>query len=269
MAVTSVLNQNQFNVTPILGSVFQGFAPNVKSVRINPSSSTSTFIAGQAMKLIASTAKEIVVDQISAGELPYGILLFNPKKGTYAKGEVVEIACDGTVMWLETSAAVNRGALVALDHTGPTVANATTGNIVGIALENAAATGALIPVELAFQRVAGGYPVAGQGIGGAVTQATSRTTGVTLSTLTGAITTHTASLAAGASATFTVTNTTVAATDVIVTSVRSGATNRETRVTITTVAAGSFDITVMNNHASTAETGAIIINFAVVKAVAT
>ena len=29
----------------------------------------------------------------------------------------------------------------------------------------------------------------------------------------------------------------------------------------------SFDITVMNQHASTAETGAIVINFAVVKAV--
>jgi hypothetical protein len=105
------------------------------------------------------------------------------------------------------------------------------------------------------------------GAGGAVTQATSRATGVTLAKVSGAITTHTASLAAGASATFTVTNSAVAIGDVVVASIRSGATNKETRVAVTAVAAGSFDLTVQNHHASTAEVGAIIINFAVIKAV--
>jgi hypothetical protein len=105
------------------------------------------------------------------------------------------------------------------------------------------------------------------GAGGAVTQATNRTTGVTLSKVTGAITTATTSLAAGGSATFTVTNTAVAVGDVVVVSIRSGATNKETSVAVTTVAAGSFQLTVHNQHASTAETGAIIINFAVIKAV--
>ncbi len=102
--------------------------------------------------------------------------------------------------------------------------------------------------------------------GGTVTQATNRTTGVTLNTATGAITTNTASLAAGASATFTVTNSQVALKDVVVVSIRSGATNKETSVAVTTVAAGSFQLTVHNQHASTAEVGAIVINFAVQKA---
>jgi hypothetical protein len=102
----------------------------------------------------------------------------------------------------------------------------------------------------------------GTGAGGTVTQTTNRTTGVTLSKSTGAITTATTSLAAGASATFTVTNTAIAATDVIILSIKSGQTNKETSVAVTAVAAGSFDITVHNKHASTAETGAIIINFA-------
>jgi hypothetical protein len=100
-----------------------------------------------------------------------------------------------------------------------------------------------------------------------VTQATNRTTAVTISANTGAITTNTASLAAGASATFTVTNTKVAVGDVVVVSIRSGATNKETSVAVTTVANGSFQLTVHNQHASTAEVGAIIVNFAVVKAV--
>lgn len=105
------------------------------------------------------------------------------------------------------------------------------------------------------------------GAGAAVTQATNRSTGVTATGVCGAITTATTSLAAGASATFTVTDTSVAIGDVVIVSIRSGATNKETRVAVTAVAAGSFDLTVHNQHTSTAETGAIVINFAVVKAV--
>jgi hypothetical protein len=105
------------------------------------------------------------------------------------------------------------------------------------------------------------------GAGGTVTQITSRSTGVTLSKITGKIQTHTTSLAAGASASFTVTNTTVAIGDVVVVAIRSGQTNKETSVAVTAVAAGSFEVTVFNRHASTAEVGAIVINFAVIKAV--
>lgn len=108
------------------------------------------------------------------------------------------------------------------------------------------------------------------GAGGAVTQATNRTTAVTLSKLTGAITTNNASLAAETSAAFTVTNTLVALGDVIVACQQSGSNGGNTDIIVTTVAAGSFIISVVNNNASggTAETGAIIINYAVIKGVA-
>jgi len=108
------------------------------------------------------------------------------------------------------------------------------------------------------------------GAGGAVTQATNRTTGVTLSKLTGQITTNNASLAAEAAAEFTVTNTAVAIGDVVVVAQQSGSNGGNTDVYVSTVANGSFKIKVANNNAAagTAETGAIIINFAVIKAVA-
>lgn len=108
------------------------------------------------------------------------------------------------------------------------------------------------------------------GAGGAVTQATNRTTGVTLNKITGQITTNNASLAAEAAAAFVVTNSTVAIGDVVVLSQQSGAVGVLTTVEVVAVAAGSFTISVMNNNpaAGTAETGAIIINFAVIKAVA-
>ncbi len=108
------------------------------------------------------------------------------------------------------------------------------------------------------------------GDGGAVTQATNRTTGVTLSKMCGTITTHNASLAGLASAEFVVTNTLVKATDVVVTSIQSGSNSGGTIVSVSTVAAGSFKILVSNNNAAagTAETGAILINFLVLPSVA-
>jgi hypothetical protein len=110
------------------------------------------------------------------------------------------------------------------------------------------------------------------GAGGTVTQITSRSTGVTISKPCGSIQTDTTSLAAGASAVFTVTNTTVAIGDVVSVSIRSGSSNAAsitgmTYVSVVAVAAGSFNIAVDNRSAATAEVGAIIINFAVTKAV--
>lgn len=108
------------------------------------------------------------------------------------------------------------------------------------------------------------------GAGGAVTQITSRTTGVTVNAICGQITTDTSSLAGLATAKFTVTNSAVAIGDTVVVSQQSGSNSGGTFVHVTTVAAGSFQMAVSNNNAAagTAETGAIIINFAVIKAVA-
>jgi len=107
------------------------------------------------------------------------------------------------------------------------------------------------------------------GAGGTQTQSTSRTTTVAFASpgkVCGSITTNTTSLAAGAEAAFTVTNAAVGINDTVVLSIRSGAATT-TMAYVSAVAAGSFQITLSNLHASTAETGAIVINFAVIKAV--
>ena len=100
------------------------------------------------------------------------------------------------------------------------------------------------------------------GAGGAVTQITSRTTGVTLSKGTGQITMFTAAGSATA-ASFTVTNTLVAATDIIVCT-QTGGTNQY--VFATTAAAGSFVVTFFTTGGVASD--APIINFAVIKGVA-
>lgn len=101
------------------------------------------------------------------------------------------------------------------------------------------------------------------GAGGAVTQASSRTTGVTLNTVSGAITLVSA---AGSTtpASFTVTNSAVAATDVIILNQKSG--TDKLSLSVTAVAAGSFEITFNTKSGTTTEQP--VINFAVIKAVA-
>lgn len=63
------------------------------------------------------------------------------------------------------------------------------------------------------------------GTGSTVTQATSKSTGVTINSLCGQITMNAASLAAGAEATFAVTNSQVTTTDVIILNIASGGTS--------------------------------------------
>ena len=101
------------------------------------------------------------------------------------------------------------------------------------------------------------------GAGGTITQAISRTTGVTLNKTTGAITLFSAAGSATA-ATFTVTNSTVAATDVIILNQKSGTDLYD--LMVTAVAAGSFNITFRTTGGTTTETP--VFNFAVIKAVA-
>jgi hypothetical protein len=103
----------------------------------------------------------------------------------------------------------------------------------------------------------------GTGAGGAVTQGTSRTTGVTINKTSGAITLFSAAGSATA-ATFTVTNSTVAATDVIILNQKSGTDLYDLKVTA--VSTGSFNITFNTTGGTTTEQP--VFNFAVVKAVA-
>lgn len=105
------------------------------------------------------------------------------------------------------------------------------------------------------------------GAGGAVTQITSSSTGVTLDTPTGQITTVALTTAAGAEEVFTVTNATVAATDIpVVSTTYAGA--GTVQVTTKKVATGAFDIVIANLHASNALNAAVVVNFGVIKGVA-
>lgn len=101
------------------------------------------------------------------------------------------------------------------------------------------------------------------GAGGAVTQITSRTTGVALNKVCGAITLVSAAGSASYQ-TFTVTNSAVVATDVVRVVQKSG--TDKYIIHVTAVGAGSFDITFATTGGTTTEQP--VFNFAVIKAVA-
>lgn len=136
----------------------------------------------------------------------------------------------------------------------PSVSNPT--------ISNAAASGASQSVS----------PTAGvgyaTGAGGAVTQATSKSTGVTLNKVTGQITMHAAALAASATVGFTLTNSTIKATDVVDVSIASGATaDSYDKPVVDATGTGSCRIQIRNKSGGSLGE-ALVLNFVVLKAVA-
>lgn len=111
------------------------------------------------------------------------------------------------------------------------------------------------------------------GLGGAITQATSRTTGVTLNAPTGQITMLAGSLAGHEADEFVLTNSYIGATDVIVVNIASGAasaTRKYYQVHVCEVSAGSCVISVGNiDNATIPTTGtdSPVITFAIIKGV--
>jgi len=105
-----------------------------------------------------------------------------------------------------------------------------------------------------------GYTAAAQGT---VTQATSKSTGVTLNKSAGRITMNGATLNANTAATFTLTNSLISANDAIIVNVSGGGTAAAYTTYISSMAAGSADITLRNMTGGNLSE-AVVINFAII-----
>ena len=113
-----------------------------------------------------------------------------------------------------------------------------------------------------FEAVAG--KAIGYTTGGTVTQATNKSTAVTLNTESGQITMNNAALADGAEVTFQVNNDRVAATDCPYALLGATGTAGAYNVNVSAVAAGSFKVTV-GNLSGGSLSQAIVINYALIK----
>lgn len=105
-----------------------------------------------------------------------------------------------------------------------------------------------------------GYTAAAQG---AVTQATDKSTAVTLNKSAGRITMNAASLAATTNVSFTLNNSFISANDTLILTISGGATVAAYNVWVNSLSAGSASITLRNTTAG-ALAEAVVINFALI-----
>lgn len=195
-------------------------------------------------------------------KLASSVLSFGPNGSTNPTFQVNGATASAATGVKVTGAAAAGGVAVAAISSGTNESMTIDAKGSGTITLNGTATGKVTtPRGLLSSGTAGiGYET---GAGAAVTQATSRTTAVTCNGASGAITLVSA---AGSTtpASFTVNNSSVAATDVVVLSQKSGTDKYD--LSVSAVGAGSFEITFNTKSGTTTEQP--VINFAVIKAVA-
>ena len=105
-----------------------------------------------------------------------------------------------------------------------------------------------------------GYTAAAQG---SVTQATSKSTAVTLNKSAGVITMNAASLAASTAVSFTLNNSFISANDIVITNISAGGTAAAYTTYVSSMTTGSAVIT-LRNMTGGALSEAVVINFALI-----
>lgn len=207
-----------------------------------------------------SALKMNVTDSASAAaSMLLNLLVGSVEKFAVTKAGDVRVNTDKfTVAGASGNTAIAGDVAVATDKF--TVAAASGNTVIGGTATIAGATTVAAALKSSHATSGLGYAT---GAGGTVTQATSRTTGVTINKAAGGITLVSAAGSA-TPASFTVTNSAVAATDVVIVSQKSGTDLYDVKVTA--VGAGSFQITFNTTGGTTTEQP--VFNFAVIKAVA-
>lgn len=169
---------------------------------------------------------------------------------------------DSTVMTFPSTSQTVVGLTATQTLTNKTLTSPTmTAPVLGVATGTSVAVSGLLTTSSASANF--GYAT---GAGGAVSQSTNKSTGVTLDTNCGAITMNNVSLAAAATVSFTLTNAQITATDVVAVSIKSGASTGLYTAAVTATGAGSCQISVTNIGSTAGEV--VIINFAVISCVA-
>jgi hypothetical protein len=154
------INMNQFKQGVAIGQLDPSCNASdaVMTLRYNPAGS-GNIIPGEGLKLIDQGASDVggvpLADKRTAdADAIFGVKIFTAKDNTEAPGRTIEVARQGAVIWMQASAAIVRGAKVAL-------VLATPGQVVtlvaqaqfGVALDKASGANVLIRVLV----TAGGF----------------------------------------------------------------------------------------------------------------
>lgn len=138
-------NVNQFGMSLEKGLLTLS-KDNLFDVKVD-NASVATLVNGAAVKITDTTDSQITVDIATATVDPvFGFVVYESRKNSHTAGDFVRVACIGSVMQMEASAAITRGATVQIVPTGEKVVTRSTGTVIGRALDKAAADGDLIRV---------------------------------------------------------------------------------------------------------------------------
>jgi len=163
------------------------------------------------------------------------------------------------------------GGITSIDSATFTTSNAATG--LTITENEIAADGTDTNIDVELKPKGTGAVTASAklgyatGTGGTVTQATDKSTSVTLNKLSGQITMNGAQLNRNTGVSFTLTNSFIAATDVVVLNIASGATANAYLLTVDAIAAGSCRVHLHNILSGADLSEAVVLNFVVIKGV--
>lgn len=157
----AVLSTNQFKQSSVVGQLDLVTNPNpsVLTALWNPSG-TGTLIPGEGVILDDLGASDytgvvpIVDKRALTTDAIEGVVIYDAKKATKDPGDYVQVIRKHGVVVMEASAAILRGAKVALVFASPgQVVTQTTEALFGKALDKAFAAGDLIRVEVLAEGV--------------------------------------------------------------------------------------------------------------------
>lgn len=142
------MNPNQFNQTVVKGQADLGIQPSVITCVVEAAPG-SDIIAGQCVKFKGVAGAAPVIAGIGADtDNFFGVALYNLKGSSFGGSESLEVATDGSVVYMEAAGAITAGDEVMPVVTGAkvTAASGSAKARIGIALDAAAADGDLIRV---------------------------------------------------------------------------------------------------------------------------
>ena len=168
-------SQNQFKQTAEKGQLDLRFNPSVISCQID-ASENGTLVPGQAVTLVDSAGGiPKVVAAAADTDAIFGFISYDIKSKSFKAEDRCEVVFHrGSIMFMESSAAIARGAKVMTVISGQKVATATAGKTaVGIALDKATAGSQIIRVlvDLGVQEVGAAVTVLNQNISAAYVEA--------------------------------------------------------------------------------------------------
>lgn len=136
-------NLSQFKQSPLVGQLDWTVNNNVVPVRLDPAYAGGLpLVAGQVF-VLANVVGEVpvVTPQADATVTPYGVMIHTMKRDTILAGAYFDLALQGSTIYLQSSAAIARGAKVQNDPAGPRVATlvANTNASLGLCIDKPSA----------------------------------------------------------------------------------------------------------------------------------